>query len=134
MTKSDKKSSSAPTYVSPPDPQTVETTNLGLYGQTVDKANTPETIDKFTSDLYNPANKVLTDTYHLQLGKGANTANNNGTINSIGFQDFQNRLSNAQMINNYNSNAYGNLNSYNLGAYNAEEVGRSNRVAEKQQS
>ena len=163
MSKSDKKAPETKAYTAPPPGTIPDTPILGLYGEPVQ--NTPEMMNKYTRDLADPARRTLKETYDLQLGRGANSANTNGTINSIGFQDFkQNSLdkdlaegnadiestARLQAIETINGiltqdfeNKYNranqvlgenqNLNNYNLGAYNAYEGARSNRVNEAQQ-
>lgn len=138
--------------------------NLTFFGDPVKDGVTPEKFQQYSQDLFDPANRVLTDSYDLQLGKAANGATNNGTMNSIGFQDFkqnmldknlansradlqskanldtidvinnainqnfQNELSRADLIQGENQTR----NNYNLGAYQATEAARANRVNEAQ--
>lgn len=61
---------------------------LGIDGKPIQQADAA-TINKYSADLFDPANRELTDTYNLQLGKSATAANNAGVMNSIGFQDYK---------------------------------------------
>ena len=138
--------------------------NLTFMGNDIQNGVTPESFKQYSQDLYDPANRTLTETYNTQLGRGANGAATNGTINSIGFQDYkqnvldknlatgradlqskanldtidtinsisnqnyQNQLSRADLIQGENQVR----NNYSLGAYQAQESARANRVNEAQ--
>lgn len=85
-------------FVNYPSANIPDAPTLTFMGQKV----TPDgdfDFKNYVNAVYNPAEKVLTQTYNRQLGQSAGSANALGTLDSLGFQNYRTN----QLDKNYSS-------------------------------